>query len=200
MADKALMTTLVTCLAVNGSLSLPLATLILGRDVSLAVAALYYRYASLPMPKTWRRYWDFSLPSAEVHPTTVSKLNTFLQLVLVGTTMCVALLHDPTAIQSAAGTYLQSVQGMLGGAEGVKTMVQGMSAVVAGTTLWSGLSYAFMKDAVKILGANEELKRKQGARGRLIVGGCFGGFISLAAWLTWREWSKKVVDEEEQKH
>lgn len=32
------------------------------------------------------RYWDFSLPSAEVHPTTISKYNTFLQLVLMGLT------------------------------------------------------------------------------------------------------------------
>lgn len=182
-ADKALMTTLVTCLAVNGSLSLPLATLILGRDISLAIAALYYRYASLPAPKTMARYWDFSLPSAEVHPTTVSKLNTFLQLVLIGMTMCVSLLHDPSAMHSAAGTYLASIQESLGGPDGVSTMVTGMSAVVAGTTLWSGLSYAFMKDAVKILGDNEQLKRKQGVRGRMIIGLGFGSFIAVAAWL-----------------
>ena len=61
MADKFLMTTLVSCLAINGSLSLPLATLILGRDVSLAIAAIYFRYASLPAPKTFARYWDFRL-------------------------------------------------------------------------------------------------------------------------------------------
>lgn len=185
------MTTVVSCLAINGSLSLPLATLILGRDISLAVAALYYRYASLPAPKTMARYWDFSLPSAEVHPTTMSKFNTFLQLVVIGTTMCVALLHDPSALNSAAGTYLQSVQESLGGPEGVKTLVQGMSGVVAATTIWSGMSYAFMKDAVKILGENEELKRKQGQRGRMIVGGCFGSVITVAAWLAWKEWTKE---------
>lgn len=196
MADKALMTTLVTCLAVNGTLSLPLATLILGRDASLAVAALYYRYASLPAPKTWGRYWDFSLPSAEVHPTGVSKFNTFLQLVLIGTTMCVSLLHDPVALESAAGGYLQTAQETLGGPEGVKLMVQGLSGVVAATTLWSGLSYAWMKDVVKILGENEELKRKQGARGRMIIGGSFGTFICVAAWLAWRELEKKQVEDE----
>jgi cardiolipin synthase len=197
MADKALMTTLVTCLAVNGSLSLPLATLILGRDISLAVAALYYRYASLPAPKTWGRYWDFSLPSAEVHPTTVSKYNTFLQLVLIGTIMCVSLLHDPAALDSVAGTYLERVQAALGGPESVDKMVLGMSGVVAATTLWSGLSYAFMKDAVKILGENEELKRRQGARGRMIVGGCFGAFICAAALLAWREVGRRNQLKEE---
>jgi cardiolipin synthase (CMP-forming) len=51
-----------------------LAVIILGRDVGLGISALYYRYISLPPPKTFARYWDFSLPSAEVHPTTISKV------------------------------------------------------------------------------------------------------------------------------
>jgi cardiolipin synthase (CMP-forming) len=64
-----------------------LAVIILGRDVGLAIAAIYYRWISLPPPKTFMRYWDFSLPSAEVRPTTISKYNTFLQLGLMGATM-----------------------------------------------------------------------------------------------------------------
>ena len=63
-----------------------LAAIILGRDVGLGIAAIYYRWISLPPPKTFVRYWDFSLPSAEVHPTTISKYNTFLQLALMGLT------------------------------------------------------------------------------------------------------------------
>ena len=65
----------------------PLAILILGRDIILGIAAIYYRYISLPPPKTLARYWDFSLPSAEVRPTEISKVNTALQLFLVGWTM-----------------------------------------------------------------------------------------------------------------
>lgn len=182
MADKFLMTTLVTCLAVNGSLPMPLACLILGRDVSLALSALYYRYASLPAPKTMARYWDFSLPSAEVHPTQISKFNTFLQLSLLGTLLCTNLLHDPSATSSAAGGLLLSIQDFLGGEAGVKTLVNGMSAVVAGTTMYSGLEYTWSKKAVVILGGDEALKRKQGARGRLIMAGGFGSFIALAAY------------------
>ena len=53
----------------------------------LGLVALYYRYISLPGPKTLARYWDFSLPSAEVRPTGISKVNTALQLGLVGWTM-----------------------------------------------------------------------------------------------------------------
>lgn len=66
---------------------MPLAVLILGRDVLLGLVALYYRYISLPAPKTLARYWDFSLPSAEVRPTGISKVNTALQLGLIGWTM-----------------------------------------------------------------------------------------------------------------
>lgn len=193
MADKALMTTLVTCLAINGSLSLPLATLILGRDASLALAAIYFRYASLPPPKTFARYWDFSLPSAEVHPTQISKLNTFLQLGLIGTTLCVSLLHDPSAVESSAGGLLLAAQQALGGPAGVDALVKSMSAVVAGTTVYSGLSYVWTKSAVKILGDDEALKR-QGFRGRMIIAGSFGSVVALAAALWWREWQKE--DEE----
>lgn len=67
------------------------AGIILGRDVGLGIAAIYYRWISLPPPKTFSRYWDFSLPSAEVHPTTISKYNTFLQLALVGATTAAPL-------------------------------------------------------------------------------------------------------------
>ncbi|OAL51028.1 hypothetical protein IQ07DRAFT_537394 [Pyrenochaeta sp. DS3sAY3a] len=197
MADKFLMTTLVTCLAVNGSLPMPLFALILGRDVSLAVAAIYYRYASLPAPKTLARYWDFSLPSAEVHPTTISKFNTFLQLSLLGTLLCTNLLHDPSATSSAAGGLLLSVQELLGGEDGVRTMIQGMSAVVASTTIYSGLEYTWSKKAVVILGGDEALKRKQGFRGRMIMAGGFGSFIAVAAWLWYKEHAKVADDNEE---
>lgn len=112
LADKSLMTVLTVTLAMQGSLPgmspllpsifahtglvslltpqpLPevwLAVIILGRDVGLGISAIYYRWISLPPPKTFSRYWDFSLPSAEVRPTTISKYNTALQLGLMGLT------------------------------------------------------------------------------------------------------------------
>lgn len=70
-----------------------LTTIILGRDAGLGVAAIYYRWISLSPPKTFTRYWDFSLPSAEVRPTIISKYNTFLQLTLVGATTVAPLLE-----------------------------------------------------------------------------------------------------------
>ncbi|EAW08670.1 cardiolipin synthase [Aspergillus clavatus NRRL 1] len=142
MADKLLMTIGVACLAVNGSIPVWLAVIILGRDVGLALSAIYYRWISLPPPKTMARYWDFSLPSAEVKPTGISKVNTALQLLLVGS--AIALPVVPEAVLDAWN------------------LREGMTALqylVAATTIWSGLSYVFSKDAVKIL-TKEEIQRR----------------------------------------
>ena len=83
MADKLLVAVLTVSLAAKGLLPVWLAVIILGRDVGLAVSAIWYRWISLPPPKTFRRYWDFTLPSAEVRPTGISKVNTLLQLMLL---------------------------------------------------------------------------------------------------------------------
>ncbi|KAJ4159292.1 uncharacterized protein LMH87_008199 [Akanthomyces muscarius] len=137
MADKVLMTVLTVCLAVKGALPVWVASIILGRDVGLGIAAIYYRWISLPPPKTFARYWDFSLPSAEVRPTTISKYNTFLQLALVGVTTGAPLV--PVDLSQALTI---------------------MQYVVAATTVWSGASYIYTKDAVKILNAPKK-KSKQ---------------------------------------
>ncbi|CAG8971338.1 hypothetical protein HYALB_00005956 [Hymenoscyphus albidus] len=133
MADKTLMTILTVCLAIKGALPVWLAAIILGRDVALAISAIYFRWISLPPPKTFTRYWDFSLPSAEVHPTTISKYNTALQLGLIGATTAMPLV----------GATMWGVE--------VAPIMTGMQYLVATTTIWSGLSYIYTKDAVKIL-------------------------------------------------
>ncbi|CAI7567528.1 unnamed protein product [Penicillium pancosmium] len=142
MADKLLMTIGVACLAVNGSLPVWLAVIILGRDVGLAISAIYYRWISLPEPKTMARYWDFSLPSAEVKPTEISKINTALQLVLVGSAIALPVVPETIITAWHLGEAMT-----------------GFQYLVAGTTLWSGLSYVFSNNAVKILTKEEIQKR-----------------------------------------
>ncbi|KAF9432461.1 hypothetical protein BGZ76_010780 [Entomortierella beljakovae] len=80
MADKTLMTILTVTLAMQNLIPIPIAAVILGRDAGLILSSFYYRYISLPEPKTFKRYWDFSIPSAEVRPTTISKVNTAVQM------------------------------------------------------------------------------------------------------------------------
>ncbi|WVN89145.1 CDP-diacylglycerol-glycerol-3-phosphate 3-phosphatidyltransferase [Cryptococcus depauperatus CBS 7841] len=126
-ADKILMTTLVGTLAWTGSLPIPLALLIVGRDLGLAISAFYFRFISLPKPKTLQRYFDPSIPSAQVTPTQISKINTLLQLILMGLTTVAPIL--PFSI----GVPLHALQW-----------------IVASTTIWSGLSY-MRKAGVKII-------------------------------------------------
>ena len=137
----------------------PLAFLILGRDILLSLAAVYYRYISLPPPKTFARYWDFSLPSAEVHPTGISKVNTALQLGLIGWTMGTmavggdlgwwgpegalkAMWYVPLEVAPAPRFRRLRSLGL------TRQMIR---YLVGTTTVWSGASYIYTKDAVKIL-------------------------------------------------
>lgn len=117
-ADKFLMTTLVGTLAWSGQLPVPLAVLIFGRDFALSMSAFYFRFISLPKPRTLKRYFDPSMPSAEVKPTQISKINTALQLVLMGVTTVNPLLTFDVSVPLKA-----------------------LQWTVAGTTIWSGFSY-----------------------------------------------------------
>lgn len=120
--------------------------------------------------------------------------------------MCVGLMSDPnlgSSISAASPAAASSVTGSLdavrealGGDEGVKTMMRWFQGTVAATTLWSGLSYAFLKDAVTILGPDEALKKKQGLRGRMIIGSSFGLVIFAAAVFAWRDWLRGIEEEE----
>jgi len=177
MADKMLMTILTVCLAIQGALPVWLATLILGRDIALAFSACYYRYASLPTPKTLARFWDFSLPSAHVHPTTISKANTFLQLLLIGAVTTIPAI--------SGGAMLNAVDSALNGLGGVNGAMSAAQLVVAGTTVWSGASYLYTKNAVEILteGKTAEEKLRILSRGRLLLGASFATCLGVALYL-----------------
>ncbi|KAI8079075.1 CDP-alcohol phosphatidyltransferase-domain-containing protein [Gilbertella persicaria] len=128
LADKVLMTVMTVTLAMEGVIPVPLATVILGRDTGLILSAFYYRYISLPEPKTIARYFDGSIPSAEVKPTQISKINTALQLVLMGLSLTTMSMGMPSA-----------------------EVMTALQWVVGGTTVWSGASYMFSRNAVRIL-------------------------------------------------
>lgn len=136
MADKFLMVICTVCLTQAGQMPLYLATFILGRDFLLALSAVYYRYISLPKPKTFLRFFDFSIPSAEVHPTMISKYNTVFQMLYIAVAVAKPVLLtviDPSSIDL------------------LETSFNYFGYFVASTTFISGLSYVFSKNAVKIL-------------------------------------------------
>ncbi|KAJ1560581.1 hypothetical protein HK096_008055, partial [Nowakowskiella sp. JEL0078] len=102
-ADKFLMATLTVSLCSAKILPLPLAVVIIGRDVGLLVWSALVRYQTLPPPKTFSRYWNISIPSVEVKSPVISKVNTVMQLGL----MAASLIYPVGFIPDLA---LQSLQ------------------------------------------------------------------------------------------
>ena len=125
-ADKILMTTLVVSLCHADLLSTTLASLIIGRDLFLVAGTAYYRYITLPAPKTFNRYFDLGLVTAEVRPPLISKANTFLQIALM-------------ALSLASPIY----------GFGGHILMDGLRYLVGTTTIWSGLHYILDKDVIK---------------------------------------------------
>ncbi|KAK5106818.1 hypothetical protein LTS08_000941 [Lithohypha guttulata] len=141
-ADKLLMTLTTISLYAIGTFPWWLTLIILGRDGGLLLSALYFRWISLPHPRTMKRYWDFSLPSAEVRPTEISKINTLLQFLLVADAVLLPVL--PVSFVEAWNLW---------------GVFQGWMGLVAGTTIWSGLSYFFAKDAIRFIGQDQKKQK-----------------------------------------
>ncbi len=146
-ADKALVTTMVVSLALSGMLPWPIATVILGRDIALVVAAFVIRYRTLQPPKTLQRYFNPRLPSASVTPTQISKYNTFLQLLLLGILTMYPLLYpnSPPPPLVPAKQEDDSTKRL------VDRAVAALMWITAATTVWSGLGYIGGAGARKVL-------------------------------------------------
>eukprot|EP00656_Telonema_subtile_P016862 TRINITY_DN1893_c0_g1_i1.p2 TRINITY_DN1893_c0_g1~~TRINITY_DN1893_c0_g1_i1.p2 ORF type:complete len:241 (+),score=41.01 TRINITY_DN1893_c0_g1_i1:124-846(+) len=128
LADKALLTCTAVTLAWSGLMPCWLVGGIIGRDVALMTGGFYLRYTSLPAPKTWARYWDGRIVSAEVTPTDISKVHTVLALGTMGASLAAPVFGLPSQEVLTGLFYLTGV-----------------------TTVASGLSYATSKTAVRFI-------------------------------------------------
>ncbi|XP_041969137.1 probable cardiolipin synthase (CMP-forming) [Aricia agestis] len=128
MADKVLIATLFISLTWQNLIPLPLTLLIIARDAALVTAGFVIRYISLPPPKTISRYFDVTHATAQLAPTFISKVNTAVQLILVG-----------TALASPVFGYVDH------------PALQVLFGVTAASTIVSALSYVISKDTYKLL-------------------------------------------------
>ncbi|KAG5520234.1 hypothetical protein PMAC_001312 [Pneumocystis sp. 'macacae'] len=94
MADKIFVIILTLCFTVQQQIPFFLSSVIIGKDAILGLSAIYYRWISLDPPRTFMRYFDFSIPSVEIKPTLISKVNTALQHLLIGATMVYPLIYS----------------------------------------------------------------------------------------------------------
>lgn len=126
LADKVLVTALYLSLTYVGIIPPALTSLVVSRDVLLVYAGLYIRYMSVAPPFSVKKYFDVSLPTAQVQPPTISKVNTVFQFALIGaalTTPVFGLQNHPA--------------------------FNGLCVITACTTFASAVSYAFMRDTYK---------------------------------------------------
>ncbi|CAK1552246.1 unnamed protein product [Leptosia nina] len=128
MADKVLIATLFVSLTCQNLIPLALTLLIVARDAALVGAGFVIRYISLPPPRTLSRYFDVTHATAQLAPTFISKVNTAVQLLLVGTTLASPVFGyvDHPALQVLFG-------------------------VTAASTVISAISYLTSKDTYKLL-------------------------------------------------
>jgi len=123
LADKILVMTLYLSLSTASLMPASLTALIISRDVLLVYAGLYIRYMSVKPPFTLGKYFDVRLPTAQVNPTTISKINTGFQFLTIAAALCCPILgyRDHELFFALCG-------------------------VTATTTFASALSYAFQKN------------------------------------------------------
>jgi cardiolipin synthase len=124
VADKILVTTLIAALTHQALIPLPLALLVIGRDVGLILGGFYIRYRLVgvpPWPPHLARFFDTSDTKGVTKPTMTSKLNTLGTFSMLGLSMLDCAFHvvDPT-------------------------LLAGLTLAVGATTVVSGLQYALM--------------------------------------------------------
>lgn len=133
-ADKFLMTVCTVALGVNHYMPWYVATIIVGRDVMLSFMAFYFRYKSLPPPKTLTRFLDMSIVTHTVHPNLLGKVNTALQMVYIGGLV-----------------LLPGITYLVGSEQLLTESFQWFGLVVAATTFASGCSYVLSRNAIKVI-------------------------------------------------
>jgi len=126
LSDKILVCTVFLSLTYANLIPASLTGLIVSRDLFLVYAGLYIRYMSVIPPFTIKKYFDPTLPTATVQPTTISKINTALQFLLIAVSL---------------GAPLMELQN--------HPYLHYLWAATGTTTFLSAVSYAFMKDTYK---------------------------------------------------
>ncbi|KAK6108460.1 CDP-alcohol phosphatidyltransferase family protein [Brugia pahangi] len=119
VADKLLVTTVFISLTYVKLVPLPLTILVILRDIGLIVGGAVTRYKTLEKPVTLIRYFSPSVSPLQVTPTSVSKVNTALQ-------MC-----------TIAGSLVSSILGFTN-----HLFLTHIYFATAATTIYSGFQYA----------------------------------------------------------
>lgn len=154
-ADKLLMVVTTFALTVPSGpqvIPLPVAGIVLGRDLGLLLSAFFVRYSSMKAKYGtvgWKPYWDVvRYPSVVVKPSVVSKWNTAFQmayLALAVVILSLRLQKDSKEDSSRATENKNSWE------DSLDVAFTWLGYLVCMTTVVSGVSYAVGGRGVKFL-------------------------------------------------
>lgn len=141
LGDKLLVGTLTVSLWWTGQLPWWLLVLIVGRDAALLALAIVTRCKSLTSSGSaisWSRFFDPSILTPVITPTMISKVNTALQLLLLGLTLCDPLMDWPL----------------------LHNLLPSLEYIVGGTTAASAIVYFLnYKKSVRFLRTQQRIKQ-----------------------------------------
>ncbi|XP_074598728.1 cardiolipin synthase [Brevipalpus obovatus] len=128
LADKIFVSTLFITLAAMDRIPAWLTVIIISRDVILIMASAFLRYKSLSSPRTLSKFFNPQLTTIEMNPSLLSKINTTLQLLYIGSTLLIPL------------TSLGDV-----------SLMGYFPVIMVTTTLCSGIHYALSKNSYRFI-------------------------------------------------
>ncbi|XP_021429853.2 cardiolipin synthase (CMP-forming) isoform X1 [Oncorhynchus mykiss] len=109
LADKILISVLYISLTYAQLIPAPLTALVIARDVGLIAAVFYVRYKTVPPPVTLSKFFNPCYTTAQLKPTTLSKVNTAIQLFLVAASLASPVFHYTDSPLLQALWYITAV-------------------------------------------------------------------------------------------
>ncbi|CAI4227067.1 unnamed protein product [Auanema sp. JU1783] len=129
VADKLLISVMFVTMTHAGLIAWPLTFIVLLRDLCLIAGGFYKRYQTMEPPYTLNRFFNPEVSSMQVVPTLMSKVNTMLQLSVVGLALASPVFEFGVTSQN---------------------FITALSCVTAATTILSGIQYASGKAIKKL--------------------------------------------------
>jgi cardiolipin synthase len=127
-ADKIFIGVMTITLGICKLLPLEIMLIILIRDLALILSSIIVRFNLIDKPRSIKKFFDVKQSSVQIEASKISKLNTFLQICLVGFTIPSELFAFNDSIYLKAFQYL-----------------------TASTTIISGLQYLLNKGSYKVV-------------------------------------------------
>ncbi|XP_029543827.2 cardiolipin synthase (CMP-forming) [Oncorhynchus nerka] len=109
LADKILISVLYISLTYAQLIPAPLTALVIARDLGLIAAVFYVRYKTVPPPVTLSKFFNPCYTTAQLKPTTLSKVNTAIQLFLVAASLASPVFHYTDSPLLQALWYITAV-------------------------------------------------------------------------------------------